>query len=384
MLINFKLLLHILLLKTLSHLGSRRRDNSWLPQKAVSNPTSRNSLTATMEDLTGDRHLNVIKIVIFFLLCSMIVSFGPMTYLLLHNAEFNRYTTTFRSISHLISNSISGSIQRKIEAGNFVDSMFASAIDSDKKQTLPNFTMLNFEKTINKLVKVANCRYITFAPLVDNTTRNGWEAYAAKNVHLLNGPPSLTRSINGSWVVANGIYNLSSEFVRSRDTGYMGENNPYPRWMFPIWQVAPIAYNSDLIMADNHAIKFEHRQDSIDKALTTRGAVFTGFVQLIPDLRRYGPYSRPSTIVFRPIISIADGNPIVGMFSGGFSWDIMLSGILHPNYKQVRCVVTSYESKFTIFQLANICDSEHIQYLINRSLYLKKHSLFDSKMDKPI
>ena len=385
MLINFKLLLHILLLKTLSHLGSRRRDNSWLPQKAVSNPTSRNSLTATMEDLTGDRHLNVIKIVIFFLLCSMIVSFGPMTYLLLHNAEFNRYTTTFRSISHLISNSISGSIQRKIEAGNFVDSMFASAIDSDKKQTLPNFTMLNFEKTINKLVKVANCRYITFAPLVDNTTRNGWEAYAAKNVHLLNGPPSLSRSINGSWVVADGIYNLSSELVRSRDTGYMGESSQYPRWMFPIWQVAPIAYNSDLIMADSHAIKFEHRQDSIDKALTSRNAVFTGFVQLIPDLRRYGPsYSRPSTIIFYPIISIADGHPVVGMFSGAFSWDIMLSGILHPTYKQVRCVMTSYESKFIVYQFANICDSEHIQYLINRTLYLKELSLFYSTMDMPI
>ena len=85
-----------------------------------------------------------------------------------------------------MSNSISGSIHSKIEAGNFVDSMFAGAIDSDKKQTLPNFTMLNFENTINDLIKVANCRYITFAPLVDNTTRNGWEAYAAKNVHLPN------------------------------------------------------------------------------------------------------------------------------------------------------------------------------------------------------
>ena len=338
-----------------------------------------------MEDLTGDRQLNVIKIAIFFLLCSMMVSFGPMTYLLLHNAEVSRYTTTFKSISHLMSNSIAGSIQRKVEAGNFVDSMFAGAIDSDKKQALPNFTMLNFQKTINKLVKVANCRYITFAPLVDNTTRNGWEAYAAKNVHLLNGPPSLTRSINGSWVVADGIYNLSSEFVRSRDTGYMGENNPYPRWMFPIWQVAPIAYNSDLIMADSHAIKYQNRQNSIDKALTSRDAVFTGFVQLIPDLRRYGlSYSRPSTIVFRPIISIADGNHIVGMFSGGFSWDIILSGILHSNYKQVRCVVTSYESKFTIFQLANICDSEHIQYLMNCTLYLEKLSLFYSNMDMPI
>ena len=293
--------------------------------------------TATMEGSTtekafdSDYHLNVIKIAIFFSLCSMIVSFGPMTYLLLHNAEVSRYTTTFRSISHLMSNSIADSIQSKIEAGNFVDSMFAGAIDSDKKQTLPNFTMLNFENTIKELVEVANCRYITFAPLVDNTTRNGWEAYAAKNVHLLNGPPSLTRSINGSWVVADGINNLSSEFVRSRDTGYVGESSQYPRWMFPIWQVAPIAYNSDLIMTDSHAIKFEHRQDSIDKALTSRGAVFTGFVHLIPDFRRYGPsYSRPSTIVFRPIISIADGNPIVGMFSGGFSWDVTLAGDQPP------------------------------------------------------
>ena len=49
--------------------------------------------TATMEGSTtekafdSDYHLNVIKIAIFFSLCSMIVSFGPMTYLLLHNAD---------------------------------------------------------------------------------------------------------------------------------------------------------------------------------------------------------------------------------------------------------------------------------------------------------
>ena len=79
-----------------------------------------------------------------------------------------------------MSRSVSGSIQRKIDAGNFVNDMFAGEIDADKKQSMPNLTMANFENTIKALVEVANCRYMTFAPLVDNTTRDGWEAYAAK------------------------------------------------------------------------------------------------------------------------------------------------------------------------------------------------------------
>ena len=48
----------------------------------------------------------------------------------------------------------------------------------------------------------------------------------------------------------------------------------------------------------------------------------------------------------------------------------MLSGILHSKYKQVRCVVRSYENMVIILQFANLCDTEHIQYLMNRALYL--------------
>ena len=308
--------------------------------------------------LVVDRRLKFITIAIFFLLCSMIVSLGPLIYLVLHNAEIKRLNGVFRSISHLMSSSISGSIQRKISAGDFVSSMVAGEVEADKNQVFPNFTIANFENTINKLVEVENCRFITFAPLVDNKTRRGWEAYAAKNVHLLNGPPSLSTSINGSWVVANGIYNLSSEFVRSYDTGYMGESIPHPYWMFPIWQVAPIAQNSDLIMADSHAITFGRRQDSVNKALTSRKAVFTGLVDLLPDIRIYG-HPRPSSIIYSPIISIADGNPIVGMFSGGFSWDVMLSNILHSKYGPIHCVVKSYDRKFIIFRFATSCDTDH-------------------------
>ena len=308
--------------------------------------------------LGTDHHLKVIKIAICFLLCSMIATLGPFAYLFLRDKKIRKFTDNFRSVSHLMSNSISGSIQRKIEAGNFVSNMFSGAIETDKKQVLPNFTMANFENTINALVEVANCRYITFAPLVDNTTRNGWEAYAAKNVHLLNGPPSLSTSTNGTWVVADGIYNLSSESVPIYDMGNMGKSSPYPHWMFPIWQVAPIAHYSDLIMLDSHAIKFGRIQDSVNKALTSRKAVFTGIVNLIPDVRVYGS-SRPSSIIYSPIISMADGNPIVGMFSGGFSWDVMLSGIVNPRYRRIRCVVKSDDRKLITFQFINICDTEH-------------------------
>ena len=110
-----------------------------------------------MEDSTwenqndSDRHLNVIMIAIFFLLCSMIASFGPMVYFLLHNAEIKRHTTTFRSISDLMSRSVSGSIQRKIDAGNFVNNMFAGEIDADKKQSMSNFTFDQSTRRSSKL-----------------------------------------------------------------------------------------------------------------------------------------------------------------------------------------------------------------------------------------
>ena len=302
-----------------------------------------------------DCHLKVIKIAIIFLLCSLIASMGPLTYLLLHDTEIKDFESTFSSASELLSNSIAGSIDRKIAAGMLVDNLFGGAIASDQKQILPNFTLFNFENTMNALAISANCRYIAFAPLINTTTRLGWEAYAEKNVHKLNGPPSLVTSINGSWIVADGIYTISASGVRSYDLGYTGKDTPYPYWMFPVWQVAPVAQNSDLVMLDSLAVKIGGRQASIDEALTFRKPVFTSFVNLVQDL---GTNIRPSTLIFSPIMSLADGNPIVGMFSSGFSWDVMLAGILYPEYKEVNCVITSTDSKCTIFLFTIMCDTE--------------------------
>ena len=87
--------------------------------------------------------------------------------------------------------------------------------------------------------------------------------------------------------MANGIYNLSSEFERSYDLDYMGESSPHPPSMFSIWQVVPINHNSDLIMGDSHVDKFGRRKDAINNVLISRKAVFTGFVHIIPDFIIY-------------------------------------------------------------------------------------------------
>lgn len=285
-----------------------------------------------------DRHLNVIKIAVFFLLCSMIAALGPTTYLLLHDAEINAFLGAFKSVSLLMSNSVYGSIQRKITMGNLVNAMFIGAFETSKDQILPNFTFVNFEDSMVALGTVADLRYIAFAPLVNSTTRDGWEAYAKKNVYKLNGPPSLNTSINGSWTVADGIYNLSSSGKRSRDRRYPWYQSSHPHWMFPVWQVAPIAQNADLVMLDSYAVTFENRHRSVEQVLKYMRPVFTNFVQFVQDSNTQ---KRPSTILFSPILSTTDGDNIVGLSSGGFSWDAMLSGILNVDYKQVNCVITA-------------------------------------------
>ena len=86
--------------------------------------------------------------------------------------------------------------------------------------------------------------------------------------------------------------------------------------MFPVWQVAPIAQNADLVMLDNYAVTFENRHQSVEKLLIYMQPAFTNFVQLVQDLNTN---KRPSTILFSPIVSTTDGDNIVGLSSGGFS-----------------------------------------------------------------
>ena len=179
---------------------------------------------------------------------------------------------------------------------------------------------------------------------MNDVTRAGWEAYAAENINKLHGPQSLNTSINGSWVISDGIYNLTSSGMKVRSTGYILGSH-FPNMLFPVWQVAPIATNADSVMLDSHGIIYGDRLKAIDNMLLFNQPVFSNIVQLVAD-----GFStiRPSTIIFSPIQNPSTGKAILGMISGGFTWDSILSGIIQPYFQQVHLVIKSGKRKFQL------------------------------------
>lgn len=286
-----------------------------------------------------DRWLTTIKAIVAFMLCATIAALGPLTYLMLQSAEIDNFLSTFQAISQHMEDNVTGTFQRKITTSKLIVSLLAQGI-ATSGSAYPNFTLSNFEQNMRPLATIADFRYVAFHPLVDQSERLKWEAYARHNNYLLKGPPGFNVSVNGSWVVGDGMYNVTSSGVRSYAGPIIGDS-PFPTSHFPVWQIAPISENVGLINLDSHSVLYQRRKAAIDDALTQRKPVMTDFVYLLQD---GFDERRPSTITFNPIINDALDN--IGLISTGFTWDELLSGILQPGYGLIYCVVTRKSSKW--------------------------------------
>ena len=287
--------------------------------------------------------IRVLRIIAIISLGSLLATVGPIIYILLHGIEVKNFEDSLESISRQLYYNLNNSIERKILTCKAVGSILGRAMGGNNNN--PNFTFVNFESTMTRAAALSDLRSLSFCPLVNDVTRAGWEAYATENIYKLHGPPSLNTSINGSWVISDGIYNLTSSGKKVRSTGYISGSR-FPNLLFPVWQIAPIAPNADTVMLDSHGVTHGDRLKAIDKMLTFKRSVFSDVVQLIPD----GFLTvRPSTIIFSPILNPSIGEAVLGMISGGFTWDSILSGIIQPYFQQVQLVIKSRKRKFQLF-----------------------------------
>ena len=91
-------------------------------------------------------------------------------------------------------------------------------------------------------------------------------------------------------------------------------------------------------MVDVYSLYAGRATSVIDQAIKYRKPHFTDFETLVQDV---AGVDRPSTVMYTPISSNEVGNAVVGLLSGGFSWDDFLSGVLPDEYEKIDCVVSS-------------------------------------------
>jgi hypothetical protein len=279
------------------------------------------------------QYYRALRFGIGFLLCSLISCFGSLSYHLLMAAEVALLRNDISSTSMLINQSVNADFTRMVDAADVVSNLFGNAIENNYGGTFPNLTLPGFESTINSLRQLSGLQYIAYSPLINNRTRASWEAYAKDNVRLLNGPLSLITA------AANGISNLTSYRQKVHDTGYI-DGSPYPTTLLPVWQVAPIYGQAEIVMVDLHAL-VGNGGKAIDRVLATKKTYITEASHLLSS----GNNSlRPEAVIFSPILSLKSGDPIVGLFTGGFCWDQIFNNITRSS---VYVVLRTDDSTFT-------------------------------------
>eukprot|EP00607_Mallomonas_marina_P010339 CAMPEP_0182422232 /NCGR_PEP_ID=MMETSP1167-20130531/7852_1 /TAXON_ID=2988 /ORGANISM="Mallomonas Sp, Strain CCMP3275" /LENGTH=769 /DNA_ID=CAMNT_0024600093 /DNA_START=268 /DNA_END=2577 /DNA_ORIENTATION=- len=189
----------------------------------------------------------------------------------------------------------------------------------------PNITLAGFEDIMSPLTSLAHSRGVSYNPLITAATRRGWEAYAASNVALLNGPTSLEQSVDGSWIVSDGIYDTTSTGEMFYDSGFVPHSS-YPDLLAPIWQISPISSNAPAVMYNEHSRSAASRTRVIDRVIATKTGGFTDIIHLVQDEEM-----RPSTTWFTPVLDIDDEDKVLGLIAVAFSWDAIFKHAL-PSY----------------------------------------------------
>ena len=281
--------------------------------------------------------IKLIQAGVCFLLCALIAALGSWFYIKLNNEELSKFKSQFTSASLSITTTVSDGIQRKIVAASLGNSIYGYAIQGGCDGIMPNFTLSGYESIMENIITMSGLRLMSFSPLVTPQTRGGWEQYAKENVGLLHGPSYLNVSTAGSWVVADGIYNLTAN-GQVKSNNYI-PGSLYPTFLFPVWQTAPIKLYGRAVMFDPHELSGS-RIKTIDRMIKSKSVESSDVIHLVVD----GPSLRPSTLLYGPVLSLESGNPVIGLLALGFSWDDVLRGIAPSNFV-IDCVVSTATSK---------------------------------------
>ena len=277
-----------------------------------------------------------------FILVGLATGLGGGSFVILRYKELSTFRAEFNSAAIQTKRSMTDHILKTYVAAAVIDAVYTGQLNTTEGTVLPYYTMPGFDNIVSGINQLSKSRITSLSPVVKNTSRLQWEKYAKENVGALQGPASLRISVNGSWIVADGIFTTDTHGKQSRSPNVVPESQ-YPNLMFPIWQVSPLKMNAVAVMFDPHA-KLGTRMLAIDRALSTMQGASTDIVQLVIDSGKY----RPSTILYFPVASSGSIPETIGLIGMAFTWDEIFAHVLPSYLNRLDCVVTTETTSFTL------------------------------------
>ena len=95
---------------------------------------------------------------------------------------------------------------------------------------------------------------LSFNLIINDTTREPWEAHSVENVKILSDTSLIERACETCIIVADGIF-----MVGGVDNTGLAPGLRYNTTMVPVWKIAPIEGNSKSVMFNLHSEKNHQR-----------------------------------------------------------------------------------------------------------------------------
>jgi hypothetical protein len=231
------------------------------------------------------KKINILRYLLLSILISLISVLSIGSYFLLNLFEQQALNIDLDLLKQQFFNNFLNNINNKIDALDLLNVKFYTNINSYKLDTLLNVTLLSYEEFVTPLLKLTNTRSISFAPLVTNITRKGWEKYIITH-------PYNDDLFTKNWSLYKGIYNYSNNIASVHNNFIYGSK--YPTYFFPIWQTSPYILTKNFIMLDIHT---SFATKVIDTMILTKQSVISDIITLTID------YSiiKPISIIYRII-----------------------------------------------------------------------------------
>lgn len=276
--------------------------------------------------------MNVVRaIVILFLLTVGTIS-GETVYVITLVGEESSFQESYSKTAQALIESFLAKLNNNL----WVARSFATDLGLLVAQTdlvWPNVTYAGFDQRCSAARVLSDASSISFAPLLLESERDSWEAYATDN--FVPGIPGKdTKGVTyfpTNRSVDQGIYQFN---------GTKASDQPSKDSLFPIWQMSPFRGdpNTGLIGTLFNEQSNLVRAQAIQGMMQAQGPCMTDFQYLDTKNNDFASYASPRGTVYYPIMDKLGGYA-AGSLGFEYAWSAMLTGVVDAQELPVVVVV---------------------------------------------
>ena len=177
--------------------------------------------------------LRIMVVLVLFVAATVV---GAFTFTYISNSETHEFHSQYYDSVIKVAEGFQNGIDTKVWAARTFSALYTSRYGP--VNDWPNVTMPGFQEQAYGQLKLSDGRALSFNPIINETSREPWEAHAAENVKILDAPFLVERACEACRIVADGIFMIGGV----DDTG-LAPGSRYNTTMVPVWKIDPIEGN---------------------------------------------------------------------------------------------------------------------------------------------